>query len=73
MIALIVFPVKFMQELSRKATEKQQPDWYFGWAYGMAWGGAIFIFGAAVLLLIDKESEEMYYREKTYYHNEADA
>lgn len=38
--------------------------WEFGWAYGVGWGAAIFLFGGAVLLLCDKESEEIYYKER---------
>lgn len=38
--------------------------WEFGWAYGVGWGAAIFLFGAVVLLLCDKESEEIYYKER---------
>ncbi|KAI0242669.1 hypothetical protein LSAT2_012086 [Lamellibrachia satsuma] len=60
-IAVIVFPAMFMQEINQRG----KPAWYFGWAYGVAWGAAIFILGAAVLLLLDRESEEIYYKEKT--------
>lgn len=67
-IGLIVFPAKFMTEIN----ERGKTEWFFAWAYGVAWGGAIFIFGAAILLLLDKESEEIYYREKTYYDNETE-
>lgn len=38
--------------------------WEFGWAYGVGWGAAIFLFGAITLLLCDKESEEVYYKER---------
>ena len=69
-IALIVFPVMFMKEIE----ERQKPEWFFGWAYGIGWGATIFLFGASILLLVDKESEEIFYREKTYYaHDETNA
>ena len=55
----------FMQEID----DRGKPEWYFGWAYGIAWGAAIFLVGAAVLLLIDKETDEIYYREKTYQYD----
>jgi len=42
--------------------------WEFGWAYGVGWGAAIFLFGAVVLLLCDKESEEIYYKERKIVH-----
>ena len=70
LIALIVFPIMFMQEYQDR-TEDGTGQWYFGWSYGLAWGALIFIFGAGILLLIDRNTEETYYREKTYYHNEA--
>ncbi|CAH1774993.1 unnamed protein product [Owenia fusiformis] len=68
-ISLIVFPAMFMQEI--QSLGKSQ--WMFGWSYGVGWGAAIFLFGGAILLLMDKESEEIYYREKTYYDNQTDA
>lgn len=39
--------------------------WEFGWAYGVGWGASIFLFGGIILLLCDKESEEIYYKERT--------
>lgn len=45
-----------------------RPIWEFGWAYGVGWGAAIFLFGAVVLLLCDKESEEIYYKERKIVH-----
>ena len=51
----------FMQEIESRGKKW----WLFGWAYGIAWGAAIFILGAAILLLLDRESEEIYYKEKT--------
>ncbi|KAK5645115.1 hypothetical protein RI129_006415 [Pyrocoelia pectoralis] len=41
----------------------------FGWAYGVGWGAAIFLFGGVVLLLCDKESEEIYYKERKIVHD----
>ncbi|KFB38913.1 AGAP000456-PA-like protein [Anopheles sinensis] len=46
-----------------------RPVWEFGWAYGVGWGAAIFLFGAVVLLLCDKESEEIYYKERKIVHD----
>jgi len=34
----------------------------------LGWGSAIFLFGAVVLLLCDKESEEIYYKERKIVH-----
>lgn len=41
-----------------------RPLWEFGWAYGVGWGAAIFLFGGAILLMCDKESDEIYYKER---------
>ncbi|KAI4460418.1 p53-induced protein related [Holotrichia oblita] len=43
--------------------------WEFGWAYGVGWGAAIFLFGGVVLLMCDKESEEIYYKERKIVHD----
>ncbi|KAK6176312.1 hypothetical protein SNE40_014617 [Patella caerulea] len=60
-ISLIIFPVKFLEEI----TQKEEVRWEFGWAYGIGWGSAIFMLGASILLLIDRDNEEVMYREKT--------
>ncbi|XP_066908416.1 transmembrane protein 47 isoform X3 [Halyomorpha halys] len=60
LLALVVYPVCFAAELN----EGNRTVWEFGWAYGVGWGAAIFLFGAVVLLLCDKESEEIYYKER---------
>src|SRR3569832_2217019 len=36
--------------------------------YGLAWGSAAFTFSAALVLICDKEHEEVYYKEKTIYY-----
>jgi len=69
LVALILYPVFFAQELelgNRKL-------WEFGWAYGVGWGAAIFLFGAVLLLLCDQEEEEIYYKERTIIHAENDS
>lgn len=43
--------------------------WEFGWAYGVGWGAAIFLFGGVILLMCDKESEEIYYKERKIVHD----
>ncbi|XP_014209612.1 transmembrane protein 47 isoform X2 [Copidosoma floridanum] len=60
LIALVIYPVCFTAELNFG----NRPMWEFGWAYGVGWGAAIFLFGGAMLLLCDKESEEIYYKER---------
>ncbi|KAL3251564.1 hypothetical protein MRX96_055086 [Rhipicephalus microplus] len=51
--------------------ESNRQLWEFGWAYGVGWGAAIFLFGAILLLLCDKETEEIYYRERALPHDGA--
>jgi len=65
LVALILYPVCFASELNLG----NRPTWEFGWAYGVGWGSAIFLFGAVVLLLCDKESEEIYYKERKIVHD----
>ncbi|XP_026475362.1 transmembrane protein 47-like [Ctenocephalides felis] len=60
LIALIIYPVCFAAELNFG----NRTVWEFGWAYGVGWGAAIFLFGAVILLSCDKESEEIYYKER---------
>lgn len=67
LVALILYPVCFAAELNLG----NRPVWEFGWAYGVGWGAAIFLFGAVVLLLCDKESEEIYYKERKIVHDAA--
>ncbi|XP_068081842.1 transmembrane protein 47 [Anabrus simplex] len=65
LIALVIYPVCFAREL----TEGNRNVWEFGWAYGVGWGAAIFLFGGVILLLCDKESEEIYYKERKIVHD----
>ncbi|XP_065565819.1 uncharacterized protein LOC136030680 [Artemia franciscana] len=60
LVGLIIYPVCFADELAAG----NRLLWEFGWAYGVGWGASIFLFGAIVLLLCDKESEEIYYKER---------
>lgn len=66
-IALIVFPAVFIEDDVMTRTPYKL-EWYFGWSYGVAWGSAIFMFGGACLLLVDRDHDNVYYREKTYYN-----
>ncbi|XP_064460428.1 transmembrane protein 47-like isoform X2 [Ornithodoros turicata] len=61
LVALVIYPACFAAEIE----ESNRQVWEFGWAYGVGWGAAIFLFGAILLLLCDKETEEIYYRERT--------
>ncbi|TGZ53376.1 p53 apoptosis effector related to PMP-22 isoform X1 [Temnothorax curvispinosus] len=60
LIALIIYPICFASELNLG----NRTNWEFGWAYGVGWGAVIFLVGGAVLLLCEKETEELYYKEK---------
>nr|CAG4645920.1 EOG090X0HIV [Lynceus sp. MCZ IZ 141354] len=60
LIGLVLYPICFSRELA----QGNRSVWEFGWAYGVAWGAAIFLFGACVLLMCDKEAEELYYKER---------
>ncbi|XP_043223449.1 transmembrane protein 47-like isoform X5 [Amphibalanus amphitrite] len=74
LIALVVYPVCFAQELEQSYQQNNiagnRTVWEFGWAYGVGWGAAIFLFGGVILLLCDKESEEIYYKERTILHDD---
>lgn len=59
MFAKVIFCYRYYYYIVGNRT-----NWEFGWAYGVGWGAAIFLFGGAVLLLCDKESEEIYYKER---------
>lgn len=56
--------VKPVQLICTRLFTGNRTVWEFGWAYGVGWGAAIFLFGAITLLLCDKESEEVYYKER---------
>ncbi|XP_015794458.1 transmembrane protein 47 [Tetranychus urticae] len=66
LIALVVYPAYFAAEFN----ESNRQIWELGWAYGVGWGAAIFLLGAILLLLCDKETEEIYYKERTIVHTQ---
>lgn len=61
-LALTIFPLYFINELS----DNNESDWYFGWSYGAAWGAVIFLVGASILLICDRNREEVFYKETLY-------
>lgn len=63
-MAVIVYPVMFIAKIDEYRVQFDITQWYFSWSYGIAWGAAIFLFGAAVLLAIGKETTSIEYREK---------
>ncbi|VDM99154.1 unnamed protein product [Thelazia callipaeda] len=64
LVSLIVFPVCFYVEMKNFGYR----NWEFDWSYGVAWGATLFTFGASLLLICDKEHEEVYFKEKTIYN-----
>jgi hypothetical protein len=45
----------------------------FGFGYGATWGSIVLIFASVVLLICDRESEEIYYKEKQVEEDEEEA
>jgi hypothetical protein len=43
-------------------------NWDFDISYAVAWGAMLFTFGASLMLICDKEHDEIYYKEKTIYN-----
>lgn len=68
-IALIIFPVMTLKTLPYRING----TWYFHWAYGVAWGGVIFMLGFIILLFIpesvDQSPADTVYKDKIYYVN----
>jgi len=60
--ALIVFPVCFFFTMHFYGIR----NWDFDWSFGLAWGAMLFTFGGSLLLICDKEHDEIYYKEKNY-------
>ncbi len=58
-----------MQEIH----DRGKDVWYFGWAYGVAWGATIFLFGGSIVLICDRNKEEVYFREKMYLSEDEEA
>lgn len=68
-VSLTLYPAFFYSELHHtNMVPSNRPHWYFGWAYGVGWGAAIFLIGSILLLVCDKETEEIYYQERTIVH-----
>ncbi|CAI5440618.1 unnamed protein product [Caenorhabditis angaria] len=65
LIALIMFPVAFYVKMNEYGNRR---NWEVDWSYGIAWGATLFTLGASIMLICDKEHEEVYYKEKTIYN-----
>lgn len=67
LVALIVFPVMFVTKIQEYRAQYNKTEWYFSWSYGISWGAWLFLFGAAILLLIDKVRNKAVRKEKGFY------
>ena len=61
-LLLISLPHKTLISISVAAGGQREFSWGFG--YGAAWCCLIFIFISVVLLICDRESEEIFYKER---------
>ena len=64
--ALIIFPVKYSDELERSGIK----DYDLGWAYGLGWAVTVLMAVSSLLLWLDKDADEIIFREKTSYNND---
>ncbi|KAH9496531.1 hypothetical protein Btru_043286 [Bulinus truncatus] len=60
LISLVIFPIKFLNEMSSSI----EGHWSFGWAYIVGWAGAVSEFAAGLFLLLDKGADELILRQK---------
>ncbi|XP_052821000.1 claudin-10-like isoform X2 [Mya arenaria] len=63
--ALIIFPVKYSESMGERAGEV----WSVGWTYWIGWLVAGLMLTSALLLCLDKDADEITYREKVEYEN----
>jgi len=68
LVSLVGFPICFFLTMNTYGLR----NWEFDWSYGIAWGSMLFAFGATLLLICDKEHEEVYMKEKTIYNPPAE-
>ncbi|XP_013400885.1 transmembrane protein 47 isoform X2 [Lingula anatina] len=65
-IGLIVYPIMFWQNMVFKL-EDGGKEWEFAWAYGLAWASVLVILTAAILLFVERDADEIDYREKVHH------
>lgn len=63
--ALIIYPLKFSEEVGQRAGD----SWSFGWSYGVGWLSTVLLVVSALMLCLDKDADEIIFREKTAYDN----
>lgn len=56
--------MKYREDLKQNGLVE---DWGMGWAYVLGWISAILMSVGSVLILIDRNADELVYREKTSY------
>ncbi|CAB3411097.1 unnamed protein product [Caenorhabditis bovis] len=56
LVALIMFPVAFYVKMDEYGSRR---NWEVDWSYGIAWGATLFTLGASIMLICDKEHEEI--------------
>jgi len=59
-LALIIYPVSFSKEIDQGDAR----IWEFGFGYGVSWVSCIALFASVTLLICDRESEEIFYKER---------
>ena len=67
LLGLLLYPAMMIQELN-----KSNRDWYLGWSYGVGCAAAFFIDGANILILCDRNREEILYTERLVISDEND-
>ncbi len=55
--------VRYMVQ-QKKICSGAERVWGYGFGYGVSWLSFILILGSLVLLICDRESEEIFYKEK---------
>jgi len=59
-LALIIYPTSFSKDMENG----HRRVWEFGFGFGASWACLILIFVSLVLLICDRESEEIFYKER---------
>ncbi|KAH3822244.1 p53 apoptosis effector related to PMP-22-like [Dreissena polymorpha] len=63
--ALVIFPVKYSEQLGAKAGN----SWSLGWTYGVGWAIVALLVTCSLLLCLDKDTDEISFRERVDYEN----
>ena len=59
--------------LQKELDNTNKDKWFFGWSYGLAWGATLFLVAAVGLLFYDRNTEEIFYKEKLCLNEEEEA